>query len=405
MSYRRADSAGYVRAVYERLAQRVGRDRVFLDVDAIEGGRDYRATLEEAIANADALVLVIGPRWLEERPGGGSRLHEPDDVVRFEIRTALSRDVRIVPVLVDGAAMPAAAALPDEIRALATRNALTVSNDRFDADVRLLLSALVPAGAGTRAARAALGAAIAITAVFTIVATGWSAYVPVLLIAAGAVAILLYLVMRRSALRWVPVGRILVHGLSVAAFALLLLGGTTLRARRLAAPFTAIVRLTPAEPFAGVAPDGEVVLDVGGDARRRPVDANGEAVFAGLPGRVAAESVTLTVDVAGYEPVARTMQIPLDRIIEVPLTPRIHRTMVRGVVQDEDGRPAPGVTLDFGGMAEAVSDELGRFQVVVPVAPGSAVMLRAVRDSVTGYHERVRIPAELPLEVRFDRGG
>jgi len=404
VSYRRADSAGYVRAVYERITQRVGRDNVFLDVDAIEAGRDFRAALSAAISGADALVLVIGPRWLEAR-AGRSRLHEPDDVVRFEIETALAEGVPVVPVLVEGVTMPAADALPPEVRPLASRNAVTISNERFDADIRRLLAVLGPRGPGVLAARIALVASTGIAIVYTPGAIGWEKYVPALFAAAGAVAASLFLVLRGSAVRWVPGGRFLVPGLSIATFSLFVLGGFTLRERRLGAPFTVTVRVTSAEPFGADGPTGEVVLDLPGDTRRRPLDANGEAVFAGLSSRVSGDSISVRAEVSGYEPAVQRLRIPPGRLIEMPLAARVYRTTVRGVVLDAGGRPLSGITLDFGGLAEAVSDALGRFTVVVPMAPGSPVVLRALRGDRTGYHERIRIPAELPLEVRFDAGG
>ncbi len=41
ISYRRSDSPGYVRALYERLTQHFGRSQIFMDVDDIQLGRDF----------------------------------------------------------------------------------------------------------------------------------------------------------------------------------------------------------------------------------------------------------------------------------------------------------------------------------------------------------------------------
>ena len=89
-----------------------------MDVESIEAGADFTLEIEHAIANADAVVVVIGPAWLDARtPTGTRRLDEPDDLVRREIEVALSTGVRIVPVLVGGALMPSEAHLPSAISA------------------------------------------------------------------------------------------------------------------------------------------------------------------------------------------------------------------------------------------------------------------------------------------------
>jgi non-specific serine/threonine protein kinase len=90
----------------------------------------------------DVFVVVIGRRWLTADHGGKRRLDDPTDYVAREITRALELDIRIIPVLVDGAVMPAEGDLPASVRPLARRNAVIVSDVGFDHDMGLLLSAL-----------------------------------------------------------------------------------------------------------------------------------------------------------------------------------------------------------------------------------------------------------------------
>ncbi|MEE8159768.1 MAG: BREX system ATP-binding domain-containing protein, partial [Dehalococcoidia bacterium] len=60
----------------------------------------------------------------------------------LEIATALARDIRVIPVLVQGAQMPRAVDLPVDLRDLVHRNALEVSDSRFRTDIDQLIKAL-----------------------------------------------------------------------------------------------------------------------------------------------------------------------------------------------------------------------------------------------------------------------
>jgi hypothetical protein len=73
---------------------------------------------------------------------GERRLDDPDDFVRLEIEAALKRDVRVIPILVEGARMPRSEELPQSVAALARRQALELTSSRFSSDMRTLLSVL-----------------------------------------------------------------------------------------------------------------------------------------------------------------------------------------------------------------------------------------------------------------------
>ena len=87
--------------------------------------------------------MLIGPQWLTAAGDGGRRrIEDPSDFVHREIAGALAREVRILPVLVGGASMPSQADLPEALAPLARRNALEITDSRWDYDVGRLLTAL-----------------------------------------------------------------------------------------------------------------------------------------------------------------------------------------------------------------------------------------------------------------------
>lgn len=143
ISYRRDDSAGHAGRVCDRIAQRFGRDVVFFDVDAIPLGVNFVKVLREEVAQCSVLLAIIGPDWLEMRDETGQRrLDDPRDLVRIEIAAALTRDIPVIPVLLEGAQMPRPEQLPEDIRELSERNGLNVRHASFDGDMAKLLSAL-----------------------------------------------------------------------------------------------------------------------------------------------------------------------------------------------------------------------------------------------------------------------
>lgn len=142
ISYRRDDSAGYARAIYDQLVERFSRERVFMDVDAIQPGMAFDEAIQRAVGGCEILLALIGRRWMEPQAGGGPRINQPTDFVRAEIAAALSRAIRVIPVLLDGASMPAEDTLPEPIRALARRNAIEISHTRFDSDLQRLVKAI-----------------------------------------------------------------------------------------------------------------------------------------------------------------------------------------------------------------------------------------------------------------------
>lgn len=143
LSYRREDTRHLAGRLADRLADRFGSAQVFMDVDTIEPGVDFASALTQAVGSCDVLIAMIGRSWLTiEDRYGHRKLDNPADFVVLEIQTALNRDIRVIPVLVDGAAMPRTGDLPEVLRGLARRNAARLDHETFRSDVNHLLTAL-----------------------------------------------------------------------------------------------------------------------------------------------------------------------------------------------------------------------------------------------------------------------
>ncbi len=142
ISYRREDSPGHAGRIFDRLRSRFGSDVVFMDVAAIEAGVDFVDVLHKAVGSCDALLAVIGPQWLSATSDGKRRLDDPHDFVRIEIAGALQRNVRVLPVLVDGARLPSTAGLPTDLQGLTRRQAIELRDARWDDDIDRLVEGL-----------------------------------------------------------------------------------------------------------------------------------------------------------------------------------------------------------------------------------------------------------------------
>jgi hypothetical protein len=142
ISYRREDSPGHAGRIFDRLRSRFGSDVVFMDVAAIEAGVDFVDVLHKAVGSCDALLAVIGPQWLSATQGGNRRLDDPRDFVRIEIAGALERNVRVLPVLVEGARVPPVESLPADLQALTRRQAIELRDARWDDDIERLVEGL-----------------------------------------------------------------------------------------------------------------------------------------------------------------------------------------------------------------------------------------------------------------------
>jgi hypothetical protein len=143
ISYRREDAAPYARLLQYELRERFPEADVFVDMDSIEPGSDFAETIQRAVSSCAVLLALIGRQWLTLTDEEGQRrLEDPDDYVRLEIQTALTRGVRVIPVLVDNARALRHQQLPEPLAKLARLNAVELSYNRYQYDAERLLNAV-----------------------------------------------------------------------------------------------------------------------------------------------------------------------------------------------------------------------------------------------------------------------
>lgn len=137
ISYRRADADALAGRIRDRMAREHPDWDIFMDVASIAAGATFKQTIDDALARATVFLALMGGNW-----AGGTRIHDPRDMVRHEVATALSRNIQIIPVLVNDAKMPSPKDLPSEIAALPERNAVELRHTRFDDDFANLIKAV-----------------------------------------------------------------------------------------------------------------------------------------------------------------------------------------------------------------------------------------------------------------------
>lgn len=143
LSYRREDTAGHAGRLYDRLVERFGSEKVFMDLDAIRPGSDFTEAIERALDECDVFVALIGKHWLTcADPDGRRRLDNPGDFVRLELDAVLRRGITIIPLLVQDATMPDPTELPSSVSGLTRRQALELSDRHWRSDVTVLLEEL-----------------------------------------------------------------------------------------------------------------------------------------------------------------------------------------------------------------------------------------------------------------------
>lgn len=138
VSYRRSDARGYAGRLEDSLKSYFGRARVFRDVNDISPGDDFTARISASLGETGAMVVLIGPDWLVANEHGTARVHEQNDYVAEEIASALESGLPVFPVLIEGASMPREEDLPERLKPLSRRNAITVSDERWGFDVTRL---------------------------------------------------------------------------------------------------------------------------------------------------------------------------------------------------------------------------------------------------------------------------
>jgi hypothetical protein len=143
ISYRRDDSSGHVGRLYDALSAHFGRKRLFFDIDHIAPGQDFVRVLEDSLNRSSVMIVVMGKRWAGTGRIGSRRIDDPGDFVRLEVASGLKRpELKMIPALISGAKMLGPAALPEDLKDLARRNAIELSDTRWREDVERLIASL-----------------------------------------------------------------------------------------------------------------------------------------------------------------------------------------------------------------------------------------------------------------------
>jgi hypothetical protein len=141
--YRRDETAGHAGRLADRLNEHFGEHEVFRDIESLEPGVDFVEQIQRVLDSSEVLIVVIGRNWATVTDAAGrKRLQDPYDYVRMEIATALKRNIRVIPVLVQGASMPSTDDLPDDLAPLTRRNAFELHESSWRDDIRRLVTAL-----------------------------------------------------------------------------------------------------------------------------------------------------------------------------------------------------------------------------------------------------------------------
>ena len=139
ISYRREDSSKWTKSLFSLLADHLGLEQLFFDVENILPGVDFATSILRALHQCDVLLVMIGPKWLElTDETGRRRIDNPLDYVRMEIEESFSGVV--LPILVGGAAMPKKEELPEKIQRLSRRQGIELREDSFEDDAARLIN-------------------------------------------------------------------------------------------------------------------------------------------------------------------------------------------------------------------------------------------------------------------------
>ena len=143
LCYRREDTQGFARGIYQDLADNYGHEQVFRDIDSIPAGARWSDWIESRVSQCSVMIVLIGNIWLSAKDNAGKRrLDSSKDWVRQEIKAALTRGIPIIPVRVQGAPMPSEEDLPPSIADLTGFQSAEVTDSRWAFDVGRLVEAI-----------------------------------------------------------------------------------------------------------------------------------------------------------------------------------------------------------------------------------------------------------------------
>jgi hypothetical protein len=143
INYRTGDGQQAASLLNRALRPIFGEENVFLDSISLSAGDDFPPELERRLIASTVLVVLIGQHWLTLTDAGGNRrIDDPKDYVRYEIQTSLGRRITVLPILLDGAALPGRTELPKEIEELSNRQTRTLRSREVAVDLAQIVTDL-----------------------------------------------------------------------------------------------------------------------------------------------------------------------------------------------------------------------------------------------------------------------
>ena len=141
ISYRRDDSKWIAGRVFDRLQGHYGKDHVFMDIDSIPFGLDFREHIQQTLDRCDVMVAIVGPNWIGSDQAGGHILDETD-WVRIELEAALKKKIPVIPLLIDRSRLPKPNELPDGLKGFAFRQTASVDTEHFHSHMDKVIASI-----------------------------------------------------------------------------------------------------------------------------------------------------------------------------------------------------------------------------------------------------------------------
>lgn len=183
-------------------------------------------------------------------------------------------------------------------------------------------------------------------------------------------------------------GGVVELGGPVVAFVIVLILGFSLPAPALPFSLTVYVHGPNGPQDLALRGSGYLMLDTGGERKRRPIGNDGEVVFSEIPANFRGQEVPIALDADGYEladPRERVLLTGSSVYVEVLKKPG----RIRGYVHDDKGRPLAKVSIEVAGLT-ALSDAAGYFELAIPgdrLRP--SLMLNAVASGFAPWSDTV----------------
>ncbi|HBC80346.1 MAG TPA: hypothetical protein DEO60_13125 [Bacteroidales bacterium] len=125
ISYRKEDAGDLAWSLGDKLTECFGSESVFLDRHQIKPGDRWREDIDSGLSKAVVVLAVIGPRWLTTYDEFGQRrIDQDDDVLAYELFSALQKSVVIIPLYLHGQKPLPSKAFPNRLARLADQQGI-----------------------------------------------------------------------------------------------------------------------------------------------------------------------------------------------------------------------------------------------------------------------------------------